>query len=316
MRRRSLQERASDPFTKDLFAPNPSPPSRADQIFMGNTTDNVTQPFDGEQTPFFITFIPAFPTDPSNTTTAASTTSTLSKRQSSNSSDNAIPAPAVLEDGSAAPANLLPTSPFPTSQPLKLYNRGQADEHYGFYMYFDKAIFLESTSALNASALNADPNGGVVADDENGGSTRDQAQLRCTFSQTRFLVRMWTNVAFGATLLSPIADNSTNTTGPFNSATDFSRPGSFPYPTTISLDRHGGNINKKAVYCYGVDSLQVIQENVKGIVAEFRSVDGTLINPAPGLVNGTVTDDSGFDQEAGGIDGGTGGCECQWQNWS
>jgi hypothetical protein len=128
---------------------------------------------------------------------------------------------------------------------------------------------------------------------------------------------MWTNpVAFGATLLSPIADNSTNTTtGPQNSATDFNRPGSFPYPTTITVDRHGGNINKKAVYCYGVDSLQVIQENVRAIVAEFRGVEGTIINPAPALVNGTVSDDN-FDQEAGGIDGGTGGCECTWQNWS
>lgn len=310
-----LEERASDPFTNDLFTPNPSPPSRADQIFMGNTTDNITQPFQGEQTPFFITFIPVFPIDPSNATSSSSGNSKLRKRQSSNSSDT-IPAPDVLDDGSAAPANLLPTEPFPFSQPIQLYNRGQADEHYGFYMYYDKAIFLHSTAPFNTSEFAN--NNGIDPDDTNGGSTRDQSKLRCTFSQTRFLVQMWTNPGFGATLLSPI-DNGTNSTTEAeqkNSATDFSRPGSFPYPTTITIDRHGGNINKKAVYCYGIDSLQVIQTDVKTIVAELRSAGGTLINPAPGLVNTTDSGDDGFDQDAGGIDGGTGGCECSWQNWN
>jgi hypothetical protein len=183
-------------------------------------------------------------------------------------------------------------------------------------MYYDKAIFLHSTAPLNTSEF-AD-NGGIDPLDANGGSTRDQSQLRCTFSQTRFLVRMWTNPAFGATLLPPIAGSGTNNTNAedSNSATDFSRPGSFPYPTTISIDRHGGNINKKAVYCYGVNQLQVIQKDIKTVVAEFRAVEGTLINAAPALVNGTASDDNGFDQEAGGIDGGTGGCECVWQNWN
>ncbi|KIX92849.1 uncharacterized protein Z520_11513 [Fonsecaea multimorphosa CBS 102226] len=323
LRKRSgarLRRQADDPFTNDLFDPNPAPPSRADQIFMGNTTDNVTQPFEGEQTPFYITFIPVFPIDPSNATATASssTGSKLRRRQSTNSS-NIIPAPDVLSDGSAAPANLLPEDPYPSSQPVNLYNRGQADEHYGFYIYYDKAIFLHSTAALNTSEFADDS--GIDPEDENGGSTRDQSRLRCTFSQTRFLVRMWTNPAFGATLLPPDASNNgTNSSdaagSPGNSATDFSRPGSFPYPTTISIDRHGGNINKKAVYCYGVDQLQVIQSDVKGIVPEFRSVGGTLINAAPGLVNGTISDDPNFDQEAGGIDGGTGGCECVWQNWN
>ncbi|KIW64888.1 hypothetical protein PV04_07192 [Phialophora macrospora] len=314
----SLTERADDPFTNDLFTSNPAPPSRADQIFMGNTTDNITQPFEGEQTPFFISFIPVFPIDPSNATASVSgsAASRLRKRQSSNSIDDIIPDPDVLDDGSAAPANLLPTDPYPTSQPVKLYNRGQVDEHYGFYMYYDKAIFLHSTAPLNTSEF-AD-NGGIDPLDANGGSTRDQSQLRCTFSQTRFLVRMWTNPAFGATLLPPIAGNGTDDTNAedSNSATDFSRPGSFPYPTTISIDRHGGNINKKAVYCYGVNQLQVIQKDIKTVVAEFRAVEGTLVNAAPALVNGTAGNDNGFDQEAGGIDGGTGGCECVWQNWN
>lgn len=318
----AIERRAKDPFTNDLFEPNPTPPSRADQLFMGNTTDNITQPSDGEQTPFFITFIPVFPVDPSNVTSSRSTASRLLARQPTNSSDS-IPAPDVLDDGSAAPANLLPTSPYPTCQPIRLYNRGQVDEHYGFYMYYDKAIFLKSTAAINTSEFSN--NAGIAPDDQDGGAVRDQSRLRCTFSQTRFLVRMWTNPAFGATLLSPATDaHGTNGTG--SSATTFNRPGSFPYPTTLSLDRHGGNINKKAVYCYGVDELQVIQTDVKSIVPEARGTDGTLINPAPPLVNGTIeggngndgngTDTEPFDQDAGGIDGGTGGCECVWQNWN
>lgn len=310
---RKLKARADDPFTEDVFTPNPAPPSRADQIFMGNTTDNVSEPFQGEATPFFMTFISVFPVDPSDNSNSSTITSRLFARQTTNSSD-AIPPPDVLSDGSAAPANLLPTSPYPTSQPIQLYNRGQVDEHYGFYMYYDKAIFLESTAPVNTSAFAN--NSGIDPDDENGGSTRDQSRLRCTFSETRFLVRVWTNPTFGANLLSPISVTN-NTHGRNSSATNFNRPGSFPYPTTISLDRHGGNINKKAVYCYGVDDLQVIQDDVKSIVPELRGVGGQLINPAPPLVNGSLdagSDD--FDPEAGGIDGGTGGCECVWQNWN
>lgn len=312
--RGSVLRRADDPFTDDMFEPNPKPPSRADQLFMGNTTDNITEPFDGEETPFSITFIAVFPVDPSSNTTSTSDTTRLRARQSTNTS-NLIPAPDVLDDGSAAPANLLPSSPYPTSQPIKLYNRGEADEHYGFYMYYDKAIFLRSTAPINVSEFSS--NNGIDPEDENGGSTRNESRLRCTFSQTRFLVRMWTNPAFGATLLPHIPGGNNTTTSETNSsATDFDRPGSFPYPTTISLDRHGGNINKKAVYCYGVDELQVIQENVRTILPELRGVDGELINPAPPLVNGSTDASNDFDQNAGGIDGGTGGCECVWQNWN
>lgn len=318
-----LDARASGLFSDDLFDPDPVPPSRADQIFMGNTTDNITQPFDGEKTPFFITFVPAFPIDPSNATDQASTSTSTSAtsrllRRQDNSSTDSIPAPDVLDDGSAAPANLLPTEPYPSSQPIKLYNRGLGDEHYGFYMYYDKSIFLRSRAPFNGSSSPADSNG-IDPADTDGGSTRNEAQFRCTFSQTRFLVRMWTNPAFGATLLPPLTEtNSTSKEGEgeeVNSATDFSRPGSFPYPTTITLDRHGGNVNKKTAYCYGVDELQVIQVDVKTLIPEARGINGNLINAAPRLVNGTGLDD-GFDQTAGGIDGGTGGCNCIWQNWN
>lgn len=326
----SVSKRANDPFTNDLFTPNPPSPSRAEQIFLGNTTDNVTEPFDGEKTPFFMTFIPAFPVDPNdpavnaNTTTGNSDlaqrdTDLLEWRQERNLS-SAIPAPSVQDDGSAAPANLLPVDPYPFAQPIRLYNRGLQDEHYGFYMFYDKSLFLGSSapvsgdnnSSTNAKVRRQDTSG----DDGNGGALRQQAKARCTFAQTRFLVRIYTNPLFPATLLNGgagVIAGMNNRTA--NSATNYTPPGSFPYPTSITIDRHGGNINKKLVYCYGVDGLQVIEEDVKSVVAETRGAGGTIVNAAPGLVEFEGEDQS-FDEGAGGIDGGTGGCQCAWQNWN
>jgi hypothetical protein len=313
-------KRANDPFTNDFFTPNPSPPARADQLFLGNTTDNITEPFDGEKTPFFMTFIPAFPINPndpsfnsslSDSLTSRSIPEILEPRQITNLS-SAIPAPDTLDDGSAAPANLLPTSPFPFSQPIRLYNRGLQDEHYGFYLYFDKSIFLTDTTPLGIESNTTTTSSDTLANDSSGGSLRSSARARCTFTQTRFLVRFYTNPAFPATLLNGGA-GARNTS--INSAINYTPPGSFPYPASISIDRHGGNINKKLVYCYGVDELQVINADVKSIVVEKRGVGGPgLVNPAPGLVQFEGQQES-FDENAGGIDGGIGGCECSWQNW-
>ena len=322
----SLSRRANDPFTNELFTPNPPPPSRAEQIFMGNTTDNITEPFDGEKTPFFMTFITAFPVDPNDPSINASTSDLqtrgelLEERQDQNLS-SAIPPPDTLPDGSAAPANLLPADPFPFAQPIRLYNRGLQDEHYGFYMYYDKSIFLSSSTPLGDSntTTNEKRQTDTDTDDTNGGSLRTSARARCTFSQTRFLVRIYTNPSFSATLL----NGGVHSTAPLNgktkpsSATNYTPPGSFPYPTTLTIDRHGGNINKKLAYCYGVDDLQVLQKDTKSVVVEERGVGGTLINAAPGLVNFDGDDNGeGFDESAGGIDGGTGGCGCSWQNWN
>ncbi|RMZ88386.1 hypothetical protein DV736_g4387, partial [Chaetothyriales sp. CBS 134916] len=304
-----LSKRLDNPFSENLFTPNPAPPSRADQLFMGNTTDNISEPFNGEPTPFFITFIPAFPIDPNDPSVAgnvSASVSRLARRQQSSNLTDVIPPPDVQSDGSAASANLLPTDPYPFSQPIRFYNRGLQDEHYGFYIYYDKAIFL-STNVASPNSSNA--TGQPTLQDTNGGSLRSQARARCTFSQTRFLVQIFTNPNFSGHLLGSI-----NTTA--NSAMDYTPPGSFPYPTTITIDRHGGNVNKKAVYCYGVDDLQVIQDNVKAVVAEFRAVGGPgLVNPAPSLFQEAGGNNTDFNQEAGGIDGGVGGCECQWQNW-
>lgn len=297
-----------DSFSNALLNPSPSPPSQEDQIFLGNTTDGNHAPVSGEYTPFFMSF-----------ESPNSLPSRLLKRSSkrdANSSfpdlNNAIPPPSTNPDGTATPGTLYP---FPSAQPLRLFDRGLSTEHYGFYTYFDHSIFLKSLAPLNATTTNIAP----IPDDSNGGSPENAASVRCTWSQTRFLVQIWTNKGNPVPLLQ---SNTSNTSASPNgnvsnitnsSANDFSRPGSFPYPITLTLDRHGGDINKKMIYCYGLDDQEKAVASEKKLQIEDRSVGGQLVNPALGpFGNVNVTFAEGG---PGGVDGGSGGCGCVWENW-
>ncbi|TVY21449.1 hypothetical protein LARI1_G000688 [Lachnellula arida] len=280
------------------FVPSPAPPSFADDFFLGNTTDNIVSSNKaGEPTPFFISFLSA-----SNSTT--SKRSLMERQSPDNSSDvfpnisSIIPAPSLNSDNTAAPANLLP---LPIQQPIRLYDRGLPTEHYGFYTYFDRSIFLKSLDLLNSS----NPDNGAVPDDENGGARESEASFRCTWTQTRFLVQMWTRMNTTARLL-----NSTHTISK-DPAHDLSQPGSFPYPITITTDRHGGDANTKMLYCYSMDDREGIEKDSGKILSEQRDFGGTLINPANLLFGASGPSDPSL----GGFDGGTGGCGCQWQNW-
>ncbi len=309
--------RVRDAFTDALYTPSPANPRLEDQIFLGNTTDNTTAPFEGESTPFFITFLSPSPV----------TSSRLLKRQDASGTNtsnsfpdlgSAIPPPDVSPDGSAAAANL---SPLPVSQPLRIYNRGLPTEHYGFYNYFDRSIFLKSKVLLNSSSTST----GTVVDDGNGGSEKSGARVRCTWAQTRFLVQIWTNKGNASPLLSgpngtrntttaqssSTAGNASNPTT--SSANDFNRPGSFPYPVTITLDRHGGDITKKMIYCYAMDDNEHIDASQKKLQLEARDFGGILVNPAQGPFGHVNV--STAEGGPGGIDGGTGGCACQWKNF-
>ena len=287
--------RARDSFTTSLFTPNPAPSSQEDQIFIGNTTDNNTTPFQGEATPFYISFLPI---------TITGSTQTLSTRDNSDPFPNVtagIPSPSINPDGTATSANLLP---FPSAQPLMLYNRGRNDEHYGFYTYFDRSIFLKSTDLLNST-------GPDIPDNANGGALESAADVRCTWAQTRFLVQIWTNAGNALQLLgnNTMAENSSS------SATDFNQPGSFPYPVSITLDRHGGDEKQKMIYCYGMDETEHIVSSKKQVHLENRDFGGQgLINPGNRLFGPSVNV-SIADGGPGGIDGGFGGCRCQWRNW-
>lgn len=283
-----------DTFTSSSFSPNPSPPSQEDQAFLGNSTDQNASPFDGEPTPFFLSVIS--PSKPS--------TERLLKRADANNSfpdlTTLIPPPDVNSDGTAASANLYP---FPTSQPLRLYDRGLTTEHYGFYQYFDRSIFLKSTALLDDTTTSI----GDVPDDKDGGSTKSAATVRCTWAQTRFLVQIWTKQGTGLKLLGNPSPSRNLT------AADTTRPGSFPYPVTVTLDRHGGDISKKMIYCYGLDNRERINSTRKKLQLEDRGAGGVLVNPALGPFATTkiLKKDGG----PGGIDGGTGGCGCRWTNF-
>ncbi|KAJ5801878.1 uncharacterized protein N7503_004328 [Penicillium pulvis] len=275
---------------RGVWTADPSPPSIADQTFLGNTTDGNAKPYAGEETPFYLSVL-----------SAVHLTSTNVFRRSNSS---IIPAPTEDSDGTPAAATLYP---LPSSQPVRLYNRGESSEHYGFYTYFDKSIFLQSKAPLNDSVADYD------SEDKSGGSTKAEAQARCTWSQTRFLVQIWTNPSgMGYSLLSS-SGSSTNATATStatytsstatssSSATDYTRPGSFPYPVTVTVDRHGGDAEKRGCIVGALRRMGKLQ-------IENRSVGGTLVNPA-------LTSSSGSSSAYGGIDGGTGGCECQWVNW-
>ncbi|KAB8213849.1 hypothetical protein BDV33DRAFT_228875 [Aspergillus novoparasiticus] len=287
----------------NLFSPSPSPPDMKDQTFLGNTTDKNSIPYAGEETPFYMTILSPL----------QMSTSKLSRRSDSAFPDieSLIPSPELDSDGTAAAAKLYP---LPESQPVRLYNRGQDTEHYGFYTYFDRSIFLESSAPLTDSK-NDDS-----TSDANGGPSKAHARVRCTWAQTRFLVQIWTRP--GKTLLSNSSSASTTptpthagTSNPTssNSATDFVRPGSFPYPITITLDRHGGAVKKKMVYCYGMESDQHVNSTEAKLQVEDRGFGGNTINPAPGIFN--MSDSALSASGYGGFDGGTGGCSCQWTNW-
>lgn len=278
------------------FDRNPAPPTLAEEAFLGNTTDGIVSANKaGEPTPFYISILSA--TNSSNSSLA---TRQLAIRPRANSSTDPfpnvtslIPAPSLNSDGTAAPANLLP---LPSQQPIRLYDRGLPSEHYGFYNYFDRSIFLDSITSTGSA-------GGEDTNDENGGATESEAAFRCTWSQTRFLVQMWTRANSTTRLLNGTSSSS------LSPGTDFTQPGSFPYPITITTDRHGGDATLKMIYCYTMNDQRGLVTTSGQINAENRGFGGTLINPAPTIFTNTS------DPSLGGYDGGTGGCSCKWTNF-
>ncbi|KAL5048400.1 hypothetical protein BDW71DRAFT_21229 [Aspergillus fruticulosus] len=309
-----------------LFNPNPDPPSTDEQAFLGQYTDKTSSPYAGEETPFYITVLSA-------KYLSSSPSSQLTKRDDDTSTTNntsvfpdvtsLVPSPSRASDGTAAPATLYP---LPSSQPIRLYNRGKKDEHYGFYTYFDKSIFLSSSTALTGLKENN-------KNDTDGGSTKEDASVRCTWAQTRFLVQIWTRGnELGRSVFARSANSTTGTsanstsTSPSksaSSATDFTRPGSFPYPISITLDRHGGDVEKKNLYCYGLEENARYNTSAVKLQLEDRAWNGQIVNRAPGIFNlgsaNSTTDEADQDQDKdkdyGGYDGGTGGCMCRWVNW-
>ena len=262
------------------ISPDPSPPTFQEMWFLGNTSDGiVSDDKAGEPTPFYVTMLPSLdaPIGPN-----------LVPRGVLSNFSTTIPPPALNADGMGAPAVLLP---HPIQQPVRLYDRGLPTEHYGFYNYFSKTIY---TTSINSSDANAGSNGAVVAD-LNGGALESQAQWLVTWGMTRFKVEFWTRSSNTTKLVNggpnTVGDNST-------------RPGTFPYPAAFTLDTHGGQPGLKGTYAFGVTPDQHIDTSNFKFVPVSYGAGGTQINPAG--VNNT---------SFGGFDGGTGGCQCVYQNF-
>ena len=156
------------------FDPKPSPPDFKEMFFLGDTTDNVTsEEKGGEPTPFYISLL-----DGVNDTISSPE---LQKRQKSGDSGDSeggneslrellerLLPPELDDDGTPTRARLLPN---PIQQPVRLYDRGLDTEHYGFYTYFRKTIFLKSVDALNET------DDGDIPIDEEGGCRKTEAAL-------------------------------------------------------------------------------------------------------------------------------------------
>jgi hypothetical protein len=101
--------------------------------------------------------------------------------------------------------------------------------------------------------------------------------------------------------------NTTRLSGRFGGSAsndNSTQPGTFPYPVTITLDTHGGQRGKKFAFARGVDAQGRIVLDDARFVLNNMNTTGDLINPA-----------GEFDPSLGGMDGGTGGCKCEYRNW-
>lgn len=303
---RDLDKRATTLYDVGI-TPNPDPPSFQEMWFLGNTTDGVVSDDKaGEPTPFYISFFtntsgsagPNMLTTPAGSGAAAETevkerrgigNGIGSGTDSSGSLSDLLPPPTLNADGTGAPAQL---RPYPFQQPLRLFDRGLPTEHYGFYSYFNKTIYVTS--------MDGNETGGAVAADAAGGSREGSAKFLVSWTQTRFVVKIWTRRgSSGARLMGgsgrPAAD-----------VDDLAAmPGTFPYPVTVGEDTHGGSVDLKATFAYGVEPDRHVNTTDATLFTNDVGFGGAAVNPR--LPDG--------DLSWGGVDGGTGGCLCEWVNW-
>ncbi|KAK0669405.1 hypothetical protein QBC41DRAFT_108452 [Cercophora samala] len=279
-----------------VLKPVPDPPSFQDMFFLGNTTDGVVSDDKaGEPTPFYISILRSV-----NSTVGPNLLTRrdddddhhhhhLQPRQASGNLSpplnisNLVPPPLLNKDGTAAPANHLH---FPTQQPLRLYDRGLPTERYSFYSYYNKTIYVSSLNERSPPLI-----------DRNGGSTLKEAKFIVTWLSVRYKVDIWTR-----------KENTTKLIGGFGgreaNANETQQPGTFPYPITVTLDTHGGIPENKFVFVRGVDGNQRVDMSEAKLFLNQMNNTGDLVNP------GAL-----FNPSFGGMDGGTGGCKCEYTNF-
>ncbi|CAK7268151.1 hypothetical protein SEPCBS57363_002948 [Sporothrix epigloea] len=223
------------------FVPQPAPPTFQEMWFLGNTTDGiVSRRKAGEPTPFYVTFLSSV-----NATTASPNTVSQYGNTSVTAADG-YPVPVLNPDGTGAPATV---HPLPIQQPLRLYDRGLPTEHFGFYTYFSKTIYVQSIK----------PDTSPLASDVKGGSLQIDANYIVTWLQTRFLVQVWTRL-----------ENTTRLLG--------TQLSTFPYPVTVTEDLHGGDFLGKGVFARTMDSQQQIQMISTTPIIDNLRFGGLLVN--------------------------------------
>lgn len=136
------------------------------------------------------------------------------------------------------------------------------------------------------------------------------------------------NTGNGTSLLGTLPA-STISTAPGSASVALIRPGTFPLPITVTIDRHGGSLTRKMLFCYGLDERGRVDVNARLFQPEDRAFvpaaggvpfGQNAAGSAGGLVNPTLgpfqsVNVSKADGGPGGIDGGVGGCGCAWQNF-
>lgn len=307
------QLRARSAWSQILYTPNPPPPSEEDQLALGKkSTENVSEPYNGEETPFYLSLLnpepiptlskrdsPAqeeegkpnpypYPTiqPPSNTTTTTTTTS--------NPPSTSIPKPLLLPNGKPAPPLLYP---YTSAQPLRLYNRGQPDEHYAFYTYFSKSVLLANGTSTTSSISNSSTPNNSTPSLIPVSSASDSAHVFCAFAQTRMRVQIWTQrfvAELKDTASASVGGDSGRVRAYESSANEMEAPGSFPLGVSVSVDRESGPEGNegKGVFCWALsESGSVVGEGVR--------IDSVDVGDGVGLEDG---------------EGGDGKCGCGWES--
>lgn len=283
--RRLIKGRQADGSQSTVISPDPAPPSFQDMFFLGNTTDGVvSEDKAGEPTPFYISVLESVDESVgANLLTRRQDSNRPGSGKAANASLFEPPPPLLNPDGTGAPAQLFP---FPKQQPLRLYDRGLPTERYGFYSYYNKTIYTTAVTPPNVGSTDGPPS------DKNGGALETEAKFLVTFLSTRFKVEIWTR-----------RENSTRLVNGGVSNNNATQPGTFPYPVTVTLDSHGGIPGLKFAFSRGVVGRRVVMNDAK-FVLNFLDKNGVVINPA-----------NRFNPSFGGMDGGTGGCSCEYNNF-
>ncbi|KAK6842194.1 hypothetical protein PG987_003054 [Apiospora arundinis] len=258
------------------FHPVPAPPSLREMSFLGNTTDEIQSDNKaGEPTPFYISLLPSLEA----TVGPNMTQDSDNRRRDVGSGIDTSPI-----NGTSG-WNLTNVLPPPEEKPGR-HRRQGAPLPARDAAAAPPTVYLFNTAETTPT-------------DRNGGARLADARYLVTWTEVRFVVQMWTRMGNSSRLIG-------NGTAPGKDGTTVhARPGTMPYPVTILEDLHGGSPFRKATYYYGVDQQSHINETDSKLILVNRGFGGTLVN--------SLTGDP--DLSLGGVDGGTGGCKCEWVNW-